>query len=468
MRICLILEGSYPYTYGGVSSWMHQFIQAMPQHDFVLWVIGAHARDKGVFKYELAPNVREVHEVFLDDALKVKALRKNKIRLTDAEKKAIEALMDCNSPDWDVLMDMFQNKKYNPTSVLMCDDFLDVLSNLCKEKYPYVAFAETFHTIRSMLLPVLYLMCSKVPYADIYHSICTGYGGLLGVLGHFVTDKPLILTEHGIYSREREEEIIRAQWVIPAFKRQWIKFFYMLSDAIYKRAMYVTCLFENANKIQVDLGADPDKCRVIPNGIRFERFCDIPLKEDDGFIDIGAVIRLAQIKDVKTLIYSFHELNSHISNVRLHIMGGVDDPEYAKECYQLVEQLGLKNLKFTGQVDVVKYMEQLDFTVLTSISEGQPLSVLESFAARRPVVTTDVGCCRELIEGASNDFFGIAGFYAPPMHREGIASAMLKMCESREKRLEMGEIGRARVEKFFRHPLMIKRYSEIYDNAYGM
>ena len=116
----------------------------------------------------------------------------------------------------------------------------------------------------------------------------------------------------------------------------------------------------------------------------------------------------------------------------------------------------------------MKYMEQLDFTVLTSISEGQPLSVLESFAARRPVVTTDVGCCRELIEGASNDFFGIAGFYAPPMHREGIASAMLKMCESREKRLEMGEIGRARVEKFFRHPLMIKRYSEIYDNAYGM
>ncbi|MBO5620960.1 MAG: DUF3492 domain-containing protein, partial [Butyrivibrio sp.] len=84
MRICLILEGSYPYTYGGVSSWMHQFIQAMPQHDFVLWVIGAHARDKGVFKYELAPNVKEVHEVFLDDALKVKALRKNKIRLTDA------------------------------------------------------------------------------------------------------------------------------------------------------------------------------------------------------------------------------------------------------------------------------------------------------------------------------------------------------------------------------------------------
>ena len=75
--------------------------------------------------------------------------------------------------------------------------------------------------------------------------------------------------------------------------------------------------------------------------------------------------------------------------MRLHILGGVDDEEYAEECYALVEQLQLKNLIFTGRVDIVKYMEKLDFTILTSISEGQPLSVLESFAARRPCVTTE-------------------------------------------------------------------------------
>ena len=70
MNICLILEGSYPYTYGGVATWMHGFIQALPEHTFILWVIGAHAKDKGHYKYELPPNVKEVHEVFLDDALK--------------------------------------------------------------------------------------------------------------------------------------------------------------------------------------------------------------------------------------------------------------------------------------------------------------------------------------------------------------------------------------------------------------
>ena len=54
------------------------------------------------------------------------------------------------------------------------------------------------------------------------------------------------------------------------------------------------------------------------------------------------------------------------------------------------------------------------------------------------------------------------------MHREGIAKAMLKMCESRKARLEMGEIGRRRVEKFFKHPQMMERYAKLYEGAYGM
>ncbi len=88
------------------------------------------------------------------------------------------------------------------------------------------------------------------------------------------------------------------------------------------------------------------------------------------------------------------------------LWGGVDDEEYAQECYALVDQLHLENVIFTGRVDIISYMEKLDFTILTSISEGQPLSVLESFAARRPCVTTDVGCCRELLNGNEEDRYG--------------------------------------------------------------
>lgn len=64
MRICLVLEGSYPYVHGGVSTWMHAYIQAMPWQEFSLWVIGAKAQDRGKFVYELPPNVKEVEEVF--------------------------------------------------------------------------------------------------------------------------------------------------------------------------------------------------------------------------------------------------------------------------------------------------------------------------------------------------------------------------------------------------------------------
>lgn len=50
-------------------------------------------------------------------------------------------------------------------------------------------------------------------------------------------------------------------------------------------------------------------------------------------------------------------------------------------------------------------MKKLDFVLLTSISEGQPLAVLEAMAAGRPAVTTDVGCCRELIEGVDDELW---------------------------------------------------------------
>lgn len=449
---------------------MHQYINIMKEHEFVLWVIGASAKDKGKFVYELPENVTEVHEVFLDDALRLKDTGGLHHRFSQEETEALRQLMDCGRPDWELLFELYQKKKINPISFLKSEAFLKILTDICLEKYPYMAFADSFHTMRSMLLPVLYLLGTKVPRADVYHAIATGYGGLLASLGGWLYQKPVLLTEHGIYTREREEEIIRAKWVVPSFKKQWIRFFYMLSDIIYTRAFQVTSLFTNAMNTQLEIGCRPGQCRVIENGINYEKLSGIPLKKEDGWIDIGAVVRLAPIKDIKTMIYAFYELNARLDNVRLHILGGVDDEEYAQECYTLVEQLKLPNIRFTGRVDIVTYMEQLDFTILTSISEGQPLSVLESLAARRPCVTTDVGCCRELLEGREEDRLGVAGYCVPPMYREGLTDAMEKMCSSRRRRLRMGEIGQKRVDTYYRHERMIEQYRQLYrevEETYG-
>lgn len=463
MRICLVLEGCYPFIRGGVSTWMHQYINEMPEHEFILWVIGAKSEDKDKFVYELPSNVVEVRQVFLDDALRVKSSGLFRHRFTEAENEAHRKLIASGRPDWDLLFDLYQVKQVNPMSYLKSESFLQTLTETCQREFPFIAFSDAFHSTRSRLLPVLYLMGTPIPEADCYHAICTGYGGLLASMGAHIRKKPLLLTEHGIYTREREEEIIRAKWVAQAFKPHWINFFYMLSDLTYSRASHVTSLFTRAMHTQIDMGCAPEKCRVIENGISYDRFCNVPLKPEDGIVDIGAVVRLAPIKDIKTMIYAFFELSCRKDNVRLHIMGGVDDQEYADECFALVKQLNLEDkIIFTGNVNVVSYFEKLDFTLLTSISEGQPLSILESLAARRPCVSTDVGCCSELLDGKAEDSLGKAGFYVPPMQRSRLADAMELLVDSRELRLKMGEIGQKRVYEHFRYNIMLTKYRSLY------
>jgi len=177
VRICLVLEGCYPFINGGVSTWMHQYINEMPEHEFVLWVIGAKAEDRDKFVYTLPENVVEVEQVFLDDALRVKDTGIFHHRFTDEEKEALQRLVSSNKPNWDLLFEMYQVRKINPMSYLKSESFLETLTETCRKEFPFTAFSDTFHSVRSRLLPVLYLMGSKIPQADCYHAICTGYGG---------------------------------------------------------------------------------------------------------------------------------------------------------------------------------------------------------------------------------------------------------------------------------------------------
>ena len=87
-------------------------------------------------------------------------------------------------------------------------------------------------------------------------------------------------------------------------------------------------------------------------------------------------------------------------------------------------------------------------------------------AAGRPAVTTDVGCCRELLEGVDDDL-GTAGFCVPPMHQSALAEAMLAMCDNQAERLRMGEIGQKRVSANYRHAQMLERYASLFDEAGG-
>ena len=151
-----------------------------------------------------------------------------------------------------------------------------------------------------------------------------------------------------------------------------------------------------------------------------------------------------------------------LMNLKLWIMGPTDeDEEYAKECFDMVELIGTDDVEFTGRVNVTDYMAGLDMTILTSISEGQPLTILESYAAHKPVIATDVGNCRGLIYGEDDDF-GAAGILTHIMNVAEIADAMVQLAKKKNLRESMGEVGYKRLMRKYRVEDMKKTYSDIY------
>ncbi len=465
MKICFILEGSYPYVRGGVSTWVDGYIRAMPQHEFVLWTITDLESKKGQFVYDLPSNVVEVHENSLGSSFNLRINKNTNLKFKDHEKAAISQLIRSANPDWRVLLDIFNLHPTKAVEFFLSEEFLKILKDYVHEEFPFAGFSSLFWTVRSMFLPLLYLISQPMPEADLYHTASTGYAGVLGALGSIKYNKPYVLTEHGIYTREREEEILRSDWITAHFKDIWISMFFMFARFAYEKAHCVTSLYHRAGLTQQELGCPPEKCVVVRNGLQYGSFASIPDKTENGWVDIAIIARFAPIKDLKTLIYTFSRLKQDFEKVRLHIVGGIDDEEYHKECMDLINYLDVKDIIMPGAVNIKIYLEQIDFTVLTSISEGQPFAVLESMAARRPVVATDVGCCRELIEGDEGDKFGHAGICVPAMHQAKLLQALSDLCMDDVGRKRMGLAGQQRVKNYFVIEDVINHYLEVYGKA---
>ena len=316
-----------------------------------------------------------------------------------------------------------------------------------------------------MLLPLFYLLQQDLPAADVYHSIATGYCGILGGIAAAVYHKPFMITEHGIYSREREAEIIKSDWAKTDFKSIWIRYFYNLARLSYEQADHVYTLFEHNGEIEKELGCAPEKIAIVPNGIHMERFAPVPpLTDHGGTINVGAVVRVVPIKDILTLLRAFFLVHQDLPDSHLYVMGNMEeDPEYAAFCMNTRDLLGLgEAVTFTGSIQVTEYLPKMDILVLSSISEGQPLSVLEGFAAHRPFVTTDVGCCRELIYGDSQDTLGDAGVVVPPLDFESMAREILRLARHFPLRYEMAEAGYKRTLQGYTYEHFIDSYRQIY------
>lgn len=469
MRIGMIVEGSYPYVSGGVSSWVHTIIRQMPQYEFEIIAINPSPYTEEDMQYRLPQNVTGIHNLTLNEASERRM--KKKVVLEDREIRSLEKWLMFEEVDTDALFVMGDvipsSERYFASRI-----FYETVKKSYELEPNKGSFIDFLWMWRGMFEPVFRLLQQELPKVDLVHSASTGYAGLLGAYMAKSQDIPFYVTEHGIYSREREEEILKASWIPSFYKRHWIQFFHHLSRQAYKEADQILTLFEKNQHHQLEIGAAHEKTAIIPNGVDYERLSTLPEHKEERPFRIGAIIRVVPIKDVKTMITAAKILEQRGRKFEWILMGPLDeDEDYVNKCRLLIRQNDLEDMvKLVGKVDIKEYLPTFDIGVLTSISEGQPLAVLEGMSAGLPYVVTDVGACYELIHGREDDPFGPSGFVVPPVHPDLVADRIEWLMDYPVERKHFGENGRKRVAAFYQHHHMIDQYEELYRigrSAYG-
>ncbi|OYT94876.1 MAG: glycosyl transferase family 1, partial [Pseudomonas sp. PGPPP3] len=217
-------------------------------------------------------------------------------------------------------------------------------------------------------------------------------------------------------------------------------------------------------------GALAERTQVIPNGINLQAYADAMAQRPEGIPQVvGLIGRVVPIKDIKTFIRAMRGVVSRLPDAEGWIIGpDEEDPAYAEECRSLVISLGLQErVKFLGFQNISAIMPRLGVMALTSISEAQPLVILEAYAAGVPVVATDVGSCRELIEGgcAEDRALGSAGETVAIADPQASTSAILALLQDPPRWQQAQQAGLQRVTQFYTESLMYARYRKLYANA---
>jgi glycosyltransferase involved in cell wall biosynthesis len=106
--------------------------------------------------------------------------------------------------------------------------------------------------------------------------------------------------------------------------------------------------------------------------------------------------------------------------------------------------------------DVARILMAADAFLLTSLSEGIPVTVIEAMGASLPVVATDVGGVSEVVAT------GETGLLVPAGAHEKLADAIVQLIDHRELRTTMGEAGRQRAESLFTEEQMHAAYAALY------
>lgn len=489
--ITLVLEGTYPFVSGGVSSWVHQIIRGLPNLTFSLVFIGASPDAYDKMKYTLPPNVLHLEEHFLSELPSGDRVvtRRGDEAFYAASKRMHESLLtgvELSHELRGIVGSLLSDPKRHRDDFLFSELAWEQICEKYERNASGQSFLEYFWTVRSMHAPLFSLaaVAARVPPSRCVHVISTGFAGFLATLLRQAWQRPLVLTEHGIYTKERRIELLQASWIkddddvnaptenasIGVFRQTWIRFFESLGKMTYDAADPIIALYEGNRARQIKDGASAPRTRVVPNGIDLERMTAVRARRGPAIPKVvGLVGRVVPIKDIKTFIRAMRGICNQLPDAVGWIAGPDDeDPSYAAECKELVESLGLRDkVKFLGFQKIDELFPKLGVNVLTSISEAQPLVVLEGFAAGVPAVASDVGCCRELIEGVGDRdrAIGSAGAIVDIADPDATAREVVALLGDTDRWFAAHRAGITRVERYYTQAQMLRRYGDIYAKA---
>ncbi|GID93768.1 GT4 family glycosyltransferase PelF [Amorphoplanes digitatis] len=479
MKITLVSEGTYPYAMGGVSVWCEQLIKGMPDYRWDVVALTVDGAERAVFP---APtNLDKVHSIPLWGARPPgRALRRGpghrpgasfnesyevfvRALVTPMEATRSEQSAVSRSMFLLALRGMFEyaSDGGDLSAALLSNQALTMMLDAWRDlrvdemgPAPTVADAvEAAWLIEHMLRPL-----SAAPVkADIVHASMNGLATLVGMTSKWKHGTPLVMSEHGIYLRERyianlhDDASHPVRVLVLSFFRSLAGAAYLITDVLAPHSMY-------NRRWQLHNGADPDRMWTMYNGVEPKEF---PAATSEPQLPtISYMGRVDPLKDLHTLIRAFALVRAEIPEARLRIFGGTPAVNriYHESCERLIEELGLTGAAILeGRIgNAVDAYHAGSIVALTSISEGFPYTVVEAMACGRPTVCTNVGGVAEAV--------GDTGIVVPPRDYVAVAEACVKLLRDNELRHRLGIMARARVLEHFTLRRSLKMYRNVYES----
>jgi len=219
-------------------------------------------------------------------------------------------------------------------------------------------------------------------------------------------------------------------------------------------------------------GIAADRIEVVHNGIDPARFDPRHLAnmraEARGELDLSdrnvlvmQVARFHPVKDHATGLRAFAHALRH--GATQAVLGLVGDGEKRDEMEALAGELEIAaHVRFLGvRSDIPRLMAGADLFMLSSLSEGISVTLLEAMAASLPIVATDVGGNSEVLER------DVTGLLSPRGDAEALGHNLRTLIESGELRRRMGQAGRERLLQQFTEQRMHERFTRLYREMLG-